>query len=387
MGFSIAEMLSGDIVKRREPVQDNSSAALGQMLQFLTNSNKQPVAEAPKVDYPSLSELATISAGRRKERQHDDAVKELQALIGNPERPANDIHAPMLGADYGTPGTGLAGGKITELDAYLKMMTSADPTIMAMGGQLFSDYKKPLPSPALHSMGAPNMPGYKVNFYLDDNNQPVAVGEPFKSSEGVNINMGGGQPTFLTKKEKTDAGINPDSVVTRNPKTGNLDVVQPVKTQSDKQLEVAANADMEVLLESQLKDLTKKGYDPTTIVLTDNMLGELSGETGVFGSPVAAFARRSMSPNALEYRRIQNTWIEIFGRDKSGGAITKEEYPNWRNTYFPQQGEDAEQVKQKNAARANYMKGLTTRSGVVDKQGNNSRGVLKSHTEYLQENP
>ena len=383
MGFSIADMLSGNIVQPRQAPQDNSSAGLGQMLQFLMNSNQQPVAQVPESKYPSLSELASISAGRRKEKQQADATEQMRQLIGTRPVMGVDSADPVLA--NGLPGTGYLGGKTSEGDLYANMMASADENIARNGAQLFSDYKKPLARPTLHSMGVPNMPGYKVNFYLDNNNQPVPVGEPFKSGEGVNINMGDGQPSFLTEQQKKEAGINPTSVVTVNPKNGSLDVVQQVQKPSDKQLEVAANADMEQLLERQLKDLTTKGYDPSAIDLQDNILGEMTNQTGVFGSPVAAFSRRNMSPNALEYRRVQNTWIENFGRDKSGGAITEEEYPNWRNTYFPQQGDSSEQITKKDTARASYMRGLKTRSGVVDEQGNNSSGALKSAKQFLED--
>ena len=383
MGFSIADMLSGNIVQPRQAPQDNSSAGLGQMLQFLMNSNQQPVAQVPESKYPSLSELAAISAGRRKEKQQADATEQMRQLIGTRPVMGVDSADPVLA--NGLPGTGYLGGKTSEGDLYANMMASADENIARNGAQLFSDYKKPLAQPTLHSMGVPNMPGYKVNFYLDNNNQPVPVGEPFKSGEGVNINMGDGQPSFLTEQQKKEAGINPGSVVTVNPKNGSLDVVQQVQKPSDKQLEVAANADMEQLLERQLKDLTTKGYDPSAIDLQDNILGEMTNQTGVFGSPVAAFSRRNMSPNALEYRRVQNTWIENFGRDKSGGAITEEEYPNWRNTYFPQQGDSSEQITKKHTARASYMRGLKTRSGVVDEQGNNSSGALKSAKQFLED--
>ena len=384
MGFSIAEMLSGNIVQPRQAPQDNSSAGLGQMLSFLMNSNQQPVAQVPESKYPSLSELASISAGRRKEKQQADATEQMRQLIGTRPVMGVDSADPVLA--NGLPGTGYLGGKTSEGDLYANMMASADENIARNGTQLFSDYKKPLTQKYIE-MGVPGNEKLRVNALVDPNspNGYRIVGEPWAASSGVNINMGDGQPSFLTEQQKIDAGINPASVVTVNPKNGSLDVVQQVAKPSDKQLEVAANADMEQLLERQLKELTTKGYDPTTIDLQDNMLGEMTGKTGVFGSPVAAFARRNMSPNALEYRRVQNTWIEIFGRDKSGGAITEEEYPNWRNTYFPQQGDSSDQITQKNTARASYMRGLKTRSGVVDEQGNNSSGALKSAKQYLED--
>ena len=167
MGFSIADMLSGNIVQPRQAPQDNSSAGLGQMLQFLMNSNQQPVAQVPESKYPSLSELAAISAGRRKEKQQADATEQMRQLIGTRPVMGVDSADPVLA--NGLPGTGYLGGKTSEGDLYANMMASADENIARNGAQLFSDYQKPLAQPTLHSMGVPNMPGYKVNFYLDNN--------------------------------------------------------------------------------------------------------------------------------------------------------------------------------------------------------------------------
>ena len=147
MGFSIADMLSGDIVKRRDPAQDNSNAGLGQMLQFLMNSNQQQPAATPKQqDYyqpSSLSELAAISAGRRKEKQQADATEQMRQLIGTRPEAANGIHAPMLGANYGSAGSGVLGGKTSMNDALLQMIANPDSGIAQQALSTYSNLNKP----------------------------------------------------------------------------------------------------------------------------------------------------------------------------------------------------------------------------------------------------
>ena len=123
MGFSIAEMLSGNIVQPRQAPQDNSSAGLGQMLSFLMNSNQQPVAQVPESKYPSLSELATISAGRRKEKQQADATEQMRQLIGVPEIIERNSADPLSNQNIVTQrGTGVSGGQGSINDVLFQMM-------------------------------------------------------------------------------------------------------------------------------------------------------------------------------------------------------------------------------------------------------------------------
>ena len=148
MGFSIADMLSGDIVKRRDPVQDNSSAGLGQMLQFLMNSNQQQPAATPKQqDYyqpSSLSELAAISAGRRKEKQQADATEQLRQLVGTPEIIERNSADPLSNQNIVTQrGTGVSGGKVSMNDALLQMMAHPDSGIAQQALSTYSNLNKP----------------------------------------------------------------------------------------------------------------------------------------------------------------------------------------------------------------------------------------------------
>lgn len=141
MGFSIADMLSGDIVKRRDPVQDNSSAGLGQMLSFLMNSNQQPVAKVDAPQAPSLSELAAISAGRRKEKQQADATEQMRQLIGTRPVMGVDSADPVLA--NGLPGSGYLKGDMPDKTFASILAANPEPAFATQGLEMIRSITKP----------------------------------------------------------------------------------------------------------------------------------------------------------------------------------------------------------------------------------------------------
>ena len=141
MGFSIAEMLSGNIVQPRQAPQDNSSAGLGQMLQFLMNSNQQPVAKVDTPQAPSLSELAAISAGRRKEKQQADATEQLRQLIGTRPVMGVDSADPVLA--NGLPGSGYLRGDMSDKTFASILATNPEPAFAAQGVEMLRSITKP----------------------------------------------------------------------------------------------------------------------------------------------------------------------------------------------------------------------------------------------------
>ena len=143
MGITVQDLLSGNIVQPRQAPAQDTNTGLGQMLQFLMQSNSQPVAQVPASTYPSLSELASISANRRKERDQADAVEQRKKLFGTLPVGANGIHAPLLGANYGVGGTGVLGGKVSMNQALQEMMASSDPEIAQQALATYSNLNKP----------------------------------------------------------------------------------------------------------------------------------------------------------------------------------------------------------------------------------------------------
>jgi hypothetical protein len=233
-------------------------------------------------------------------------------------------------------------------------------------------------------MGVPNKPGWKVNFYLDANNQPVPVGDPYKADGGININTGAGaMGNILTREQKIQAGIPPEDVAQFS-QSGGISIIKSAATPTDTQRKIGSGLMQEQALEGQIKNLTKK-YDPTEITLDNTILSNVSEMQGAVGSMLGAYAKQNMSPDAQDYLRLMDTWIENYGRNVSGGAITKEEYPTWRRQYFAQPGESKEQIAKKEQSRKEYMQGLKMQSGKT--VPSSTEGGLKSAEQYLQDNP
>jgi hypothetical protein len=386
VAFNIVDMLRGDIVQRQQP-QQNSSSGLGEMLSYLMQSTNQPVAKVPEqAQYwnpPSLSEIAQVSANRRQEKQQEDSFAKLRELIGTKGTPGNNIPIPFRGAVMPTKGTGLRGGGSLE-DFAIGLAGLPDKALASQGFDMMTNLSKPTPQPALHSMGVPNKPGWKVNFYLDANNQPVPVGDPYKADGGININTGAGaMGNILTREQKIQAGIPPEDVAQFS-QSGGISIIKSAATPTDTQRKIGSGLMQEQALEGQIKNLTKK-YDPTEITLDNTILSNVSEMQGAVGSMLGAYAKQNMSPDAQDYLRLMDTWIENYGRNVSGGAITKEEYPTWRRQYFAQPGESKEQIAKKEQSRKEYMQGLKMQSGKT--VPSSTEGGLKSAEQYLQDNP
>jgi hypothetical protein len=83
-------------------------------------------------------------------------------------------------------------------------------------------------------------------------------------------------------------------------------------------------------------------------------------ETG----PLRAFAINALTPaSAQRYAQAAEQWSEAFLRIKTGAAATRDEVVRNVRTFFPQPGEDAETVRQKNEARADATKQMEILAG------------------------
>ena len=354
MAFNIVDMLRGDIVQRQQP-QQNSSAGLGEMLSYLMQSSNQPVARLSEQGQSwspaSLSELAQASANRRQEKQQEDSFAKLQELIGTKATPGNNIPIPFRGAVLPTKGTGLRGGGSLE-DFAIGLAGVPDKVLAAQGFDMITNLSKPTPQPALHSMGVPNKPGYKVNFYLDANNQPVPVGEPYKADGGININTGatGAMGNLLTKEQKQQAGI-PEADVAQVNQSGGINIVK------------SAPAPVE------LKDWQRKDLDfATRMIKADKILSEV----GTNYSPAAVKAARflenvpfvddlayaNLDTNDQKVLQAQLQLLNSVLRPESGAVIGDTEFSTGERQYFPRPNDPQELLDQKAAARKTAIEGL-----------------------------
>ena len=139
MGFSIAEMLSGDIVKPRVAPQDDSNRALGQMMAFLSQGQNQQAAALP--EQPNYAALYRVSpeerAAREKQKAHLASMQQMKALIGTPEVGYRESADPLSSHNIITQkGSGyLQNGDRDELAA--RMMGLDDTTLQQAGAGIF----------------------------------------------------------------------------------------------------------------------------------------------------------------------------------------------------------------------------------------------------------
>ncbi len=390
MAFNIVDMLRGDIVQRQQP-QQNSSSGLGEMLSYLMQSNNQPVAKVPEqAQYwnpPSLSEIAQVSANRRQENQQEDSFAKLRELIGTKGTAGNNIPIPFRGAVMPTKGTGLMGGQITMPEFAIGLAGLPDKALASQGFDMMTNLSKPTPQPALHSMGVPNKPGYKVNFYLDANNQPVPVGEPYKADGGININTGaaGAMGNILTPAQNKEIGLNEKDVAQVNPQ-GAISVISK------------APAPVE------LKDWQRKDLDfVTRMMQADKVLSEVGtkydpsyvkGARYLENTPILGdIANAAISENDQRVLQAQRQFLNSVLRPESGAVIGDVEFASGVKQYFPQPNESKKIQEQKANARRTAIEGL--KLGIPPEflpktdygsYSPSTGGGLKSAEQYLMEN-
>ena len=389
MAFNIVDMLRGDIVQRQQP-QQNSSAGLGEMLSYLMQSTNQPVAKVPEqAQYwtpPSLSEIAQVSANRRQEKQQEDSFAKLQELIGTKGTPGNNIPIPFRGAVLPTKGTGLRGGGSLE-DFAIGLAGLPDKVLAAQGFDMMTNLAKPQAKPTLHSMGVPNKPGWKVNFYLDANNQPVPVGEPYKADGGININTGatGAMGNILTPAQNKKIGLNEKDVAQVSPQ-GAINVISK------------APAPVE------LKDWQRKDLDfVTRMMQADKVLSEVGTNYDpayvkaaryVENTPILGdIANAAISENDQRVLQAQRQFLNSVLRPESGAVIGDVEFASGVKQYFPQPNESKKIQEQKANARRTAIEGL--KLGIPPEflpktdygsYSPSTGGGLKSAEQYLMEN-
>ena len=104
-----------------------------------------------------------------------------------------------------------------------------------------------------------------------------------------------------------------------------------------------------------------KGFDPTkNMSQLDFAMAQKAKEAGVIpGAAMVMYAGK----NAQKYSQAAEQWAEAFLRIKTGAASTRDEVLRNVRTFFPQPGEDAETVAQKNQARLNATKQMEIIAG------------------------
>ena len=310
MGFTVQDLLSGDIVKPRVAPQDNSSAGLGQMLSFLMNSNQQPVAQVAKPEMPSLSELAAISAGRRKEKQQADATEQMRQLIGVPEIIERNSADPLSNQNIVTQrGTGVSGGRVSMNDALLQMMAHPDSGIAQQALSTYSNLNQPR---------AANREGVPSGFYAnaDGSITPMAVT--------------GGAPGISNVMDYNIALAVGKAQV---PGYGEPEKLQIAKETNDRSIK-SADLDERRFKESQLKDIPpahRVAYNDNQSFIDniDKAIKEATDHPDAFGlmNLLPEKATQYIDEKGVGSRALVANLGAIKRHDMSGAAITNAEQP------------------------------------------------------------
>lgn len=96
-----------------------------------------------------------------------------------------------------------------------------------------------------------------------------------------------------------------------------------------------------------LDDISDKDLVGLGLMELDNPLADSMGLTPLLEQKGKAL----VNPKVVEYYNMISRWNEIFGRDKSGGAIKNPEYRKWLFQYWPWKGDTPEITQNKIAAR------------------------------------
>ena len=99
--------------------------------------------------------------------------------------------------------------------------------------------------------------------------------------------------------------------------------------------------------ESDLQQLKKEGFDPTR----------------QYRSLTNMLPNGLQSDQAQRYDQAQRNFVNAVMRPESGAAISESEFDNARKQYFPQPGDSANVVMQKEANRAAKLASLKASSG------------------------
>lgn len=125
--------------------------------------------------------------------------------------------------------------------------------------------------------------------------------------------------------------------------------------------------------------MARTGFDPTKMTAKDSMAqGLISIDSPIadaFGltPSIEAQGRRMATPEALEYFTTIGRWNEIFGRDKSGGAIKNPEYRAWLTQYWPGPEDTPTIVANKTKARKAYEQSLMLTANPENRQQRSTR--------------
>jgi hypothetical protein len=357
MGLTIQDMLSGDIVKRQAPQQD-SMAGLGTLLSFLSQGQVQmpqaaPLPESRGADTSMLMHMMGQSKSNKDELDADQLVKSLMGNVGTDRVPT-----PLMGAHDATPGEGYLGGQKTPEEVMSGLMSNkvTRPFGMAMLNDQFAP-RAPV-APHYMEMGVPGKEGYRTNAVMGPNG-PQAIGEPWKPSSGVNIDMGNGtQMRPATDAEKLDWGFSPKIPATKNTKTGEL-VQHPVSVTEDQAKSGMFYGGLNRAVEHMKNNLDFIATQPA-----DSMKDFAADTVSGLGIPfVSPLANSNVSPDRQAFNQQRSQALTAIIHSMSGSGFSEKEQETKAEAMVPKWGDDKKTIASKIQEMGSVANDLKKRAG------------------------
>jgi hypothetical protein len=354
MGSLIENLLSGQSVQPRQAAQ--APMDIGSLMSFIS----QGQAQAPQLPQPEQGRGGGADIGSilqlfhmyKQSKDKSKAQEYMRQLLGTPGQ--ERIPTPLLNAKDAVPGTGMLGGKMTLPEFAAGLVGSPDEAAQNAGFQMYQDMAKPRTKTqtSIHSMGAPGKDGYKVNFYLDENNQPVPVGEPYKEGAGVTINTGdtGKMMEPASSADKAAWGIPNDVPATRNNKTGEVQA-HPKAVSEDQAKSGMFYGSLDRAIKSM--DSVMKNGNTTDI---ESNLKDFVGDT-VSSIPTGItqnIGNAMKSGNRQLFDQARAEAITAVVHSMSGSGFSVEEQQLKANMIVPRWGDRPEAID----AKLNTMKGI-----------------------------
>lgn len=315
-----------------QPVQQAENS-ISPIMQFLAQHRSQPMAPLQMPNMPDHSGMI-LQAGLQKQEQQDQYAAHLQAKAQMEAQQAAAVmgHEAELSDDPQVQALLRSGNKALVAYALKIAEDEKQKKIAAQYNENPTYQKWAHASPEERAL----MEQYlrtktpSTNVYTDNVKPPVGYRWGDEAHTAVVPLIGG--PADVAAQPLTESQAKAMS---------NLKVMEETSKQYD-------------------EFLSRTKFDPTKmsakdsfaqgLISIDSPLAEAFGLT----PSVEAAGRRMASPESLEYFTIISRWNEIFGREKSGGAIKNPEYRAWLMQYWPGPNDSAEVVAQKTAARKAY---------------------------------
>jgi hypothetical protein len=337
------DMLSGNVVKPKAESQ-SAAAGLQAMLSFLAQGAQAPQQQEQgrPVDTGLIQMLMQHGAQQTEQDQADQGAALRQQLMGQVGE--DRVPTPLLGAHDATEGSGFLGGKLTPQQVMAGLLGSKDKSTANFGAQMLNDQFAPKAPAQPHymEMGVPGKEGYRVNAMMTPNG-PQAIGEPWKPSSGVSVNVGDKlpppSPGYMWNKEATSQSYIPG---------GPADPENKQPTQSE---DTSTKFGTGMMQAGDRMDEALKVYDLEKSSMTDRTARVLGDGFGDIGSQISNAIkspdRRALDQATAEFRQFALTAM-------TGAAYSQDQKDDILRGMIPTDSDDAKTKARKLEARNNF---------------------------------